>query len=80
MMPPMPLSTTARRMTIGVMAVMAPVIGKWPRPNSIDDKMMASQTPMVVGLPSGVFLILKVIQTKKVIRNNRSRTSSAIPP
>ena len=36
--------------------------------------------PMTVGLPADVFLILNVIQTRRVIKNNRSKISSATPP
>ena len=76
----MPFSTIARITTIGVIAVIALVTGKCPRPNKIDETIIAIHTPVTVGNPSLVLFILKVAQTSKVIKHNRNKISSDMPP
>lgn len=64
----------------GVRVARAMTIGRWPIPKISAAKIIANHIPVWVGYPSSVFLILKIIQVIRVIRNNLRRISSFIPP
>lgn len=79
--PPMPLSNSERSIIIGVIVVIAEVIGKWPNPNIIAVIIIEVHIIILFSIifPFG-FIIRLNNQMNKLIKNSLITISSLMPP